>query len=229
MKKKVIILGGEGNGLVVAATIERNGFATCEGFLNDIDKPGTLIGKKKKIPVIGKTDEILERLQADDKLYVMSAYAGFTNPAASLKRIHNLEIPEARWLTLVDGTAVIPMDYCEIGMDCFIGPLVQMSADAIVHDHSVLWGNSFIGHDSIVGEFCHVASNAVVGSFVTIGSGVHVGLNSVIRERISIGNNSIIGAGAVVVKDVPENAIVVGNPGKILKYRENGVLVRGGE
>lgn len=227
--KKVIILGGEGNGLVVAATIERNGFAICEGFLNDVDKPGSSWGNKKKIPVLGKTDEILERLQADDELYVMSAYAGFTNPAASLERILKLGISEDRWFTMVDKTAVIPIEYCEIGTDCFVGPLVQMSANAVVQDHSVLWGNSFIGHDSIVGEFCHVASNAVIGSFVTIGSGVHVGLNSVIRERIVVGDNSIIGAGAVVVKDVPENAIVVGNPGRIMKYRENGVLVRGGE
>lgn len=226
--KKIIILGGSGNGLVIAATIERNHFGECIGFLNDVDDTGTLLGIKKRLPVIGKTDEITEYLKKDDNLSVMTAYGGFTNPAATLRRIRELNIPTDRWLTVVDQTAVVPFDYCEIGTNCFLGPLVQMSANAVIKDHCTLLGNCFIGHDSVVGEFCHVASNAVVGSYVEIGSGVHIGLNCTIRENIKIGSNSIVGAGAVIVKDVPENAIVVGNPGKVLKYRENGLFQRGG-
>lgn len=36
---------------------------------------------------------------------------------------------------------------------------------------------------------------------------------------IKIGDGALIGAGAVITKDVPQNAVVVGNPGKIIKYR----------
>ena len=226
--KKIIILGGSGNGLVIAATIERNKIGECIGFLNDVDDIGALLGIKKKIPVIGKTDEITEYLKKDGDLSVITAYGGFTNPVATLKRIKELDIPPERWLTIIDQTAVVSFDYCEIGTNCFLGPLVQMSANAVIKDHCTLLGNSFVGHDSVVGEFCHIASNAVIGSFVNIGSGVHVGLNCTIRENIKIGDNSIIGAGAVIVKDVPENSIVVGNPGRILKYRDNGLFVRGG-
>lgn len=226
--KKVIVLGGKGNGMVIAATIERNGIGTCEGFLNDVDEIGTLIGVKKKLPVIGRTDEVTKRLEEDPDLYAITAYGGMTNPENTLKRLHELNVPKDRWLTVIDETAVVPTDYCQIGTNCFVGPLVQMSANAIVNDHCTLLGNSFIGHDSVVGEFCHIASNAVVGAFVEIGTGVHVGLNATVREHIKIGSNSIIGAGAVIVKDVPENSIVVGNPGKILKYRENGVFIKGG-
>jgi serine O-acetyltransferase len=50
-----------------------------------------------------------------------------------------------------------------------------------------------------------------------IGDNVEVGANVVIIGPISIGNNVIIGAGSVVVKDIPENVIVAGNPAKVLK------------
>ena len=53
----------------------------------------------------------------------------------------------------------------------------------------------------------------------TIGDNVNIGPNVVIIGHITIGNNVVIGAGSVVVKDVPDNAIVAGNPAKVLKFR----------
>lgn len=53
-----------------------------------------------------------------------------------------------------------------------------------------------------------------------IGDDVTIGANVVILGDIHIGNNVIIGAGSIVLKDVPDNAIVVGNPAKVIKYRD---------
>lgn len=53
----------------------------------------------------------------------------------------------------------------------------------------------------------------------TIGDDVSVGANVLIIGKVKIGNNVTIGAGAVVVKDIPDNAIVVGNPGHVIKYK----------
>lgn len=53
-----------------------------------------------------------------------------------------------------------------------------------------------------------------------IGDNVSLGCNVIIIGGVHIGNNVTIGAGAVVVKDVPDNAIVVGNPARILKYKD---------
>ena len=51
-----------------------------------------------------------------------------------------------------------------------------------------------------------------------IGDNVSVGANCTIIGNITIGNNVIIGAGSVVVKDVPDNCIIAGNPAKVIKY-----------
>ena len=52
-----------------------------------------------------------------------------------------------------------------------------------------------------------------------IGDNVSVGANVCIIGNIVIGNNVTIGAGSVIVKDVPDNCVVVGNPGRIVKYK----------
>lgn len=54
----------------------------------------------------------------------------------------------------------------------------------------------------------------------TIGNNVSLGANVCIMGDIKIGNNVIIGAGSVVVKDVPDNCVVVGNPAKVIKIIE---------
>jgi acetyltransferase-like isoleucine patch superfamily enzyme len=48
--------------------------------------------------------------------------------------------------------------------------------------------------------------------------GASIGSGSTILSRVTIGENAIVGAGSVVTKDVPENAIVAGNPAKVLRY-----------
>ena len=51
-----------------------------------------------------------------------------------------------------------------------------------------------------------------------IGNNVKIGCNVCVIGGVHIGNNVVIGAGSVVVKDVPDNAVVAGNPAKIIKY-----------
>lgn len=58
----------------------------------------------------------------------------------------------------------------------------------------------------------------------TIGQNVDFGVNVTAIGNIKIGNNAIIAAGAVVVKNVPENAIVAGNPARIINYRDSNTV-----
>ena len=54
---------------------------------------------------------------------------------------------------------------------------------------------------------------------INVGNDVWIGATSTIMSGITIGDGAIIGAGAIITKDVPPYAIVVGNPGKVVKYR----------
>lgn len=55
---------------------------------------------------------------------------------------------------------------------------------------------------------------------IKLGNDIWVGANAVILPGVNVGDGAVIGAGAIVTKDVPANAIVVGSPAKILRYRE---------
>ena len=56
------------------------------------------------------------------------------------------------------------------------------------------------------------------GAAPTIGNNVNIGSNTCIIGGISIGDNVIIGAGSVVVKDVPSNVVIAGNPARIIRH-----------
>lgn len=76
-----------------------------------------------------------------------------------------------------------------------------------------------IGHDCKIGDGTLIAAGAILGGRVVVGKNCFVGLNSCIRQRITIGDNAVIGMGAVVVKDVPSDTIVIGNPAKPFKNK----------
>lgn len=60
-----------------------------------------------------------------------------------------------------------------------------------------------------------------IGKKVVINDDVWIGCGAIILKGVTIGHGAIIGAGSVVTKDVPKNAVVVGNPARIVKYRQN--------
>lgn len=61
---------------------------------------------------------------------------------------------------------------------------------------------------------------SVENNFVIIGNDVWIGANSVVLPGVTIEDGAVIAAGSVVTKSVPHNAIVVGNPARVIKYRE---------
>ena len=72
-----------------------------------------------------------------------------------------------------------------------------------------------------ISHFVSIGSNK--GKAATIGNNVYIAPNSSIVEDVIIGDNSIIGAGSVVVKDIPENAVAVGVPAKVIKSKINRI------
>lgn len=77
-----------------------------------------------------------------------------------------------------------------------------------------------IGHDTTIGNFVELCPTTNISGHVTIGNYTFLGTNSAVIPGVTIGNNCKIGAGCIVTKDVPDNSVVVGLPGKIIKTVE---------
>jgi len=216
--KKLVILGGSGIGMIAASIANELGYYKVLGFLNDVMPVNTQVGKYNKIPVIGTSQDIPKYLE-DEDIEFFIAYVGMQNEKEVFEKIESFNIPSSRFATLIHPTAIIPKGFCKIGNGVLMAPLTQLSPDTTIEDNCILLPNSFVGHDSTLRKFAHIATNSVVGANVTVGRACHIGSNATIREKISIGDFSLVGAGSVVLKDVEENTIVVGNPAKVLRKK----------
>ena len=62
-----------------------------------------------------------------------------------------------------------------------------------------------------------------------IGDQVYIALNVPVKEETRIGDNSIIGMGAVVLRDIPENVIAMGNPARPIKNKNDSKVFKNRE
>jgi sugar O-acyltransferase (sialic acid O-acetyltransferase NeuD family) len=97
-----------------------------------------------------------------------------------------------------------------ISANATLNPLVTLG-------HGVICNTSCsIDHECTIDDFAHVGPGAVLCGNVRIGAGTFVGANAVVKQGVSIGSNVTIGAGTVVIRDIPDNTLVVGNPQRVL-------------
>ncbi|MCF7513923.1 CatB-related O-acetyltransferase [Pseudoalteromonas sp. L23] len=108
--------------------------------------------------------------------------------------------------------------YCSIGQNSLIGPNI--------HPYNRL-STSAIFYSSAWGVVSDNEKESLNNRPVTLGSDVWVGAYSIVLPGVKVGHGAIIGANSVVTKDVPDYAIVAGNPAKIIKFRfDEEVIVR---
>lgn len=93
-----------------------------------------------------------------------------------------------------------------VAAQAVIAPGVHLGAGTIVNHGAV------VDHDCRVGAFCHIAPQSSLAGGVTLGDGVLIGAGANILPRVIVDQDSVVGAGAVVIKDVPKGATVVGVP-----------------
>jgi sugar O-acyltransferase (sialic acid O-acetyltransferase NeuD family) len=97
----------------------------------------------------------------------------------------------------------------------FHGVIVQ--AGAMISSHVILNTRAQIDHDCVVADFVHVGPGCVLTGNIHVGEGSFLGAGSTVIPGKKIGAWSIVGAGSVVIDDVPDNVVVVGNPARVIK------------
>jgi len=104
----------------------------------------------------------------------------------------------SRWVNIGEGSIITAG--CIVTVNVKIGKHAQLNLQTSV------------GHDSIIGDYFTTAPGARINGNSCIGHSVYVGSNATLRQGINVCNNALIGMGAVVVKDITEKGVYIGNP-----------------
>lgn len=217
--KKVIVLGGLGNGSVIANAIRHantlgDDSIICKGFLNDRVAIGDYIDD---FPVLGTLSDVQKFLQED--YYFINTILRIDGQRERISIFENLKIPDDRLVSFVHPTSYIAPNV-KIGAGSIVMPHVCISPGTKIGKNCLIMVAATIGHDNDIGDFAHIAAQSCIGSYLKVGKGVHFGLNCTIRENLKIGDYATIGMGAVLTKDVAPCEIWAGNPAKFLRKAE---------
>jgi sugar O-acyltransferase (sialic acid O-acetyltransferase NeuD family) len=122
----------------------------------------------------------------------------------------------------VRAESVVIMDDVDIGDGALLSPYVALTSNIRIgkHFHANLF--SYVEHDCRIGDFVTFAPGAKCNGNVVIDDHAYIGAGAILRQGKPgsprrIGRAAIVGMGAVVLNDVPDNAMVVGNPAKVIR------------
>jgi len=124
---------------------------------------------------------------------------------------------KGQYKTTIHPKAVVS-SHTLIGEGTVVMASAIINSGAYIGNHVIINSGSLVEHDCIINNYVHISPMAALAGSVFVDEGAQIGINATIRQGIKIGKWAIVGAGAVVVKDVPDYAVVVGNPASILRY-----------
>ncbi|WP_233861329.1 acetyltransferase [Tenacibaculum piscium] len=203
MNKKICLFGASGHGKVIKDIAINNNIEVLT-FVDDNPKLEVL----HNISVI-KSSEIKS---VDTENFIIS----IGNNEIRKKIANQLNV---QFSSLIDTTAIISKSV-KIAEGTAVMPSVVINANVKIGKHCIINTASIIEHDCSIEDYVHISPNATITGAVSVKEGTHIGAGAIVIPGIKIGKWVTIGAGSVVIKDIPDYAIVVGNPGRIIKFKE---------
>lgn len=129
--------------------------------------------------------------------------------------IASLGIHERRFAKVIHPTARIS-PLARIGRNVLVMAGVVITSNAVIGDHVCILPNTVVHHDVVIGDLTLVGSNVSIAGGARIGPNCYIGSGSRIKNGIEIGERALVGLGSNVIRSVPPEVTVAGNPAKVL-------------
>jgi len=207
-KKKVRIYGAGGHSQVIQEVLLMTDYEVSNTY---DDKPEKVHQASKNVSVGARKDLNSFPYEGDPVIIAVGINAERAEIAGFLKCSFEKAIHPSAIISksskIAEGSVV------------FAGAIIQ--PNTVIGKHVIINTGASVDHDNYIGDFAHISPKAALCGHVEIGEGTHIGVGAVVIPKVKIGKWCTIGAGTIVLKDVPDFATVVGNPGVVIKIKKN--------
>ena len=195
--------------------VEKNENYRIVGIIDSVKEIGTYVDSYKIIGRIENLKHLSER---------MSVSHGFISIGTNWAREKvyeetQREYKDFKFINLIHPSAVLGKNI-KLGQGVLIGALSFISSNCRISDFCLIHQKSHLGLENKMGKYSSISLGSLTGGKVTIGKFSAITLRVTINDRIKIGSNSVVGSGSLVLKDIPPNVIVYGQPAKVVRKRE---------
>jgi UDP-perosamine 4-acetyltransferase len=213
MALPVVGLGAGGHAKVVVEILSSASAWEVVGLLDtNRQRHGTLV---LGVPVLG-ADDCLPILYARGlrHFFVGLGSAGKSEARARLYALGQGAGFEA--VVAVHPRAVVS-PHARLGAGCVVCAAAVVNPEASVGVNCIINTAAIVEHDVRLGNHVHVGPGACLAGGALVGDGSHIGAAASVKQGLRIGSGSVVGMGAVVLRDVPDRAVVVGVPARMLE------------
>ncbi|MBU3181557.1 acetyltransferase [Clostridium psychrophilum] len=212
--EKIVLVGAGGHCKVIIDIIKSVGKYDVVGVTDKNYFKGKFV---LDIPIIGD-DSILEELYYKGVKNAFVCIGALQNMGLRDKIFNKLKAIGFNIPVLIHKDAIVSSYAC-ISFGTCVMPGAIINSGACIGENCIVNTGAVIEHDCKLQRNTHISSKACIAGGVSVGHDTNIGMGSSIIQSLQIGNNVIIGAGTVVIDNIVDNAVAVGVPSKIIKYK----------
>lgn len=206
MKQKCIIIGAGTYGQVYAEYLKDS--YSVLGFYDD--NPKVLGEEINGIKVLGV---VKEALQLDKRIAV---FIPIGNNIVRVKLLKEFEDKGFYIPSFIHPQAIVHSSVL-LGKAVYILPGTNIMPLTSIGDYCMMSVNTVVSHHTILEQGVFLSFGVNIGASLVLRQYAYVGIGATVMTGVkTVGKRALIGAGAVIIRDVPDGATVVGNPGRVL-------------
>jgi UDP-perosamine 4-acetyltransferase len=207
---RVVIIGAGGHARVVLDILRYNHEIKVVGFINKFVKHPN--EKIDGIPIIGDTSVLPKLIKKGIKNFIV-AVGDNKIRASYFKRLIQMGMVP---INAIHPTAIIAKN-AKIGRGVVVAAGSIICPEARIGNNVIINTGAIVEHHDVIEDHVHIAPGIKSSGDVTVGTGSFIGVGTTIIQKIRIGRNVVVGAGSVIIRDVPDNTVVVGVPTRTIK------------
>ncbi len=208
--RTVILYGAGDHAKSVIAALHDAAAWELAGLVDDhpAGKPSDVLGH----PLLGDASALdAIRARGITKAHVSIGHNIARGKLADMLKDRGFELVQ-----IVHPTAVL-LGGCALGEGSFAHALCVIGPDCHVGPNTIIQPYTSLGHDGRIGACVQFCPGVHIGGHVTIGDYAFFGPGAVVYPGVTIGQHASIGANSVIHKDVPDHAVMAGNPARPAK------------